>query len=113
MTLKETDVRDCAEGYKATNGTVIRTILAQWKCSRFTWRDLINVLGAYKIDKADVMESMLVFDEAGYIIVKERSTGRQVSLWDYTDAISDVEFMLAKKGRDVAYDITADPAVTF
>lgn len=110
--LKNEILKGDAEQYCKNNGVVLRTILASWRVSKFTWRELLNTLDAYHIDKESVLEAMLCFDEAGYITVKLRDTHQTVSFWDYIDVPEELEFMIAKRGRDAAYNILSDKSIS-
>ncbi|MBQ7974595.1 MAG: hypothetical protein IJ300_02780 [Clostridia bacterium] len=111
MSLKNDIVKEDAEQYRKTNGTVLRTILARWRVAKFSWRDLILMLAAYNIEKEDVMEAMLSFNESGYVTARLRENHQIVSMWDYVDELDELEFNLAKAGRDAAYNIASDPSI--
>ena len=111
MSLKNDIVKEDAEQYRKTNGIVLRTILARWRVSKFSWRDLIMMLDAYNIAKEDVMESVLCFNESGYITARLKENHQIVSMWDYVDELDELEFNLAKAGRDAAYNIANDPSI--
>ena len=99
------------EQFCKNNGIVIRTILARWRVSTFTWRELLQVLAAYHMDEEDVLEAMLCFDEMGYIKTKTGDTAEAANLIDYTDDLDEVYFSLGKKGREIARGLEKDPSI--
>lgn len=110
MGLKNDLQREDGLDFCKNNGIVMRTVTLLFRRGWFKYRDLLSSLDAYNLDRDDVADAVLYFDDREYIEARDIKTREIIRVCDAED-MQDLELRLKADGVLIGKSIIDDAGI--
>ena len=110
MGLKNDLQRDEGLDFRRNNGIVMRNIITLFRRGWFKCRDLLASLDAYNLNREDVTDAVLYFDDREYIEARDAKTRETMRVCD-AESIQELEIRLRADGVLIGKSIIEDAGI--